>query len=230
METQIYIAKTDCFKDEKLFKKYYDLMPKYRQDKINRYLFEEDKCLSLGVGVLLRLALKNCGVNVENEDVVFKVNQKPFLKNNKKIFYNLSHSHNVVMCIVSDVEVGCDVEKVSKVDLKIAGRYFFNTEYELINSQKEYEKKIDMFFKLWTLKESFMKVTGLGFKLPLNDFCITIENKKINVLQNINKNKYYFSSFDFNDGYKYACCSTKNDFSNVNIVDLSSQDVFEKIL
>ena len=35
-------------------------------------------------------------------------------------------------------------------------------------------KRCEEFYRLWTLKESFMKVTGLGMKLPLDSFCFQL--------------------------------------------------------
>ena len=163
-----YIACTDELENSMLFFSLYSAMPQYRRDKINRMVFPKDKRLSLGVGALLDYALTLDGVS--DREIIYVQNQKPCLKNSN-IRFNLSHSGNMVFCAVSDTDVGCDVEQITDIDMKIAARFFFHEEYEAISACPDNTSRNDLFFRYWTLKESFMKVTGLGFKLQPDDFC-----------------------------------------------------------
>jgi len=54
------------------------------------------------------------------------------------------------------------------------------------------------------LKESFLKATGFGLKLPLDQFCISLEGE-IQVSQQVNRKKYYFKEWREGE-YKIAVC------------------------
>lgn len=196
MKTKIYIADISPLLDETVFLKKYNEVSDYRKKKIDKMKFQKDKSLSLGAGLLLKTALAECGIDEKSVRYSVYENGKPYIKD---VNFNLSHSHKKVMCAISDHPVGCDVELVKEVDFKIAERFFAQNEINQINGN------IDTFFRLWTLKESFMKVTGLGMSLPLNQFCINL-GEEITVSHELNSYDYKFCEFNFDDGYKYACC------------------------
>ena len=200
---KVYTAKTDTLADEKLFSRLYAGMPPYRREKIDRMAFRKDKCLSLGAGVLLDCALSIEGIN--GHEITYIKNQKPVLKNSD-ICFNLSHSGNIVFCVIADTDVGCDVEQIKDIGMSISSEYFSHDEYKTIAACTDNAGRIDMFFRYWTLKESFMKATGLGFELELDEFCIVLGEKDISVRQNVDSRRYHFWEYDRNDGYKYAVC------------------------
>lgn len=200
---KVYTAKTDTLADEKLFSRFYAEMPPYRREKIDRMVFPKDKCLSLGAGVLLDCALSNEGIN--DHEIAYIRNQKPVLKNSD-ICFNLSHSGNVVFCVIADTDVGCDVEQIKDIDMSISSEYFSHDEYKAIAACTDPAGRINMFFRYWTLKESFMKATGLGFELELDEFCILLVENDISVRQSVDSRRYHFREYDMNDGYKYAVC------------------------
>ena len=154
-------------------KKAYSSVSKDRQDKIDFYRFEKDKKLSAGAYLLLKKLLSE--ENITNP--LFKTEKygKAYISNFENVYFNLSHSGKMVLCAISDREVGVDIEYSDpKIDLNIAKLYFYNGEYEsIMNSQNP----ADEFFKYWVLKESYMKYTGLGMNLKLDSFEIKIEDK-----------------------------------------------------
>ena len=58
-------------------------------------------------------------------------NGKPRLLKYLNFFYNISHSGDYAICAVSDSEVGVDIQKIRKPDMRIAKRYFTEDEYNL---------------------------------------------------------------------------------------------------
>lgn len=216
---KIYIADVSKLNDEKTFANLFNTVSKARQEKVNKLRFQKDKNLSLGAGVLLNLALKDMGCKFSDNDIVLSQNGKPYIKN-CEVKFNLSHSGTKVMCAVSGNDIGCDVEKVKDIDDKIAKRFFHNEEYDYILSQKSEEKQKDAFFRLWTLKESFLKITGLGMKLPLSDFCIIINDTEINIRQNLDNNDYRFFELDLKDEYKYSVCFLGDNEVETKIVEI----------
>lgn len=71
------------------------------------------------------------------------------------------------MGVLSDCEVGCDIEKNANAPLEVAEHYFYHSELAYIKAAEDKDKA---FFTLWTLKESYMKMTGRGMSLPLDSF------------------------------------------------------------
>ncbi|MDY3829048.1 MAG: 4'-phosphopantetheinyl transferase superfamily protein [Clostridium sp.] len=211
MENKVYILDTDILNDDYIYNKLYSALSSYRQEKIERFRFRKDKNLSLGAGVLIDVMLREFNLFEKNMTYSLGENEKPTFSEYKDIHFNVSHSNNKVICAVSSKEVGCDIEKISPIDINIAKKFFLNSEYEYIKKSKNQE---DAFYLLWTLKESFMKITGLGMSLPLNSFEISITDDDITVSQNLNNSNYYFHEYECVDGYKISVCSHLNTFHN----------------
>lgn len=207
---KIYTTDVEKMNNENLYLSYYDKVSDYRKEKVDRLRFQKDKALSVAAETLLSIALENEGLSFSDIELEKRNNEKPYLKD-VNLFFNLSHSGTKVMCAISDKEIGCDVELIdTKKDdiIKIAERYFYGKEYETIINSND---KLDMFYRLWTMKESFMKLTGLGMALPLSDFSIEFKKEKIYVNQNVDNNTYYIYELNKNDGYKYSFCTSLNE-------------------
>lgn len=217
-ETKVYIADTKVFSDDSFFNKMYNTVSAERQEKIDHLQQKKDKNLSLAAEVLLKKALLELGIS--DCEISHNPNGKPYVKNREDVFISLSHSHERVMCAVSSLPVGCDAEKSENANIKIAERFFCNSEYDAIIQKATPEEQQKMFFRLWTLKESFIKATGLGKKLSLNSFGFEIKDGEITITQSVNQNKYYFKEFDFNDGYSYSVCSMCPDICELKQVIL----------
>lgn len=154
-------------------KKAYQAVPENRKNKIDFFKFDKDKKLSAGAFLLLKKLLSE--QNITDFKIKIGKYDKPSICNHENIYFNLSHSGKMVLCSISDMEVGVDVEYIdSTIDLDIAKHFFYNREYERIMNA---ENKPDEFFKYWVLKESYMKYTGLGMNLELDSFEIIINSE-----------------------------------------------------
>lgn len=211
MNAKIYISDIAPLENDEYFKKMYETVSVLRQQKIDRLHFLKDKRLSLGVHLLLNKALGEIGITDKNPEIALGEHGKPYFKNIPDIHFNLSHSGTKVMCAVSSSPVGCDVEKVQKPNLSIAEKFFSKDEYEFISAKETENEQADFFYRIWTLKESFIKCTGLGLSLPLKNFSVIPVNQKICLKQDIDCLNYNFFEVNLNDGYKYACCVKNED-------------------
>ncbi|MBR4532652.1 4'-phosphopantetheinyl transferase superfamily protein [bacterium] len=226
MQTLVYIANTESLKENGLYNAAFDAVSAERKDKVLRYRFLKDRVLSLGAELLLRKALRECGIEIPEIRYGFETDGKPFIKGLEDFNFNISHSEDLVMVAVSENETGCDIEKITETDLDIAKKFFFREEYENIAALPASEERNELFFRYWTLKESFMKATGLGMRLPLDSFQILIGNDgKTGVRQSVDTKNYNFTEIHAFPGYKCAVCTAGNAAeTDVKIVD------FRKIL
>ena len=199
---KLYRINIRNFNDPLQDKKLLELVDERRRKKVIRYLQPDDRKRSLGAGIIIRKILNENGFS-EN-DLKYSENEKPFVDN---LFFNVSHAGDYVVGVLSDCEVGCDVEKNSKAPLEVAEHYFYSTELEYIRSADD---KNRAFFTLWTLKESYMKMTGQGMSLPLDSFEI-IKTANGFVLGNTSPKHCVFKTTEFED-YIFSICN-ENDFT-----------------
>src|SRR5437879_3265853 len=90
--------------------------------------------------------------------------------------FNLSHSRGLVACVVArDVDVGIDVERVgSGTDIiDLARRHFSSAEVAELE-RCESGARAARFTELWTLKESYVKATGVGILRGLDECAFTL--------------------------------------------------------
>jgi 4'-phosphopantetheinyl transferase len=81
------------------------------------------------------------------------------------IHFNLSHSADLALLVIANVPIGVDLEQIRPIDLKaIAPTVFTRPEREYLDTLTG-KDQIEAFFRLWTLKEAWMKARGEGFRL-----------------------------------------------------------------
>ena len=152
---QTWIADVTALLEKQKYLQCYNRVPEHRQKKADRLRMQEDKALSVGAWTLLQ-----------------KMEKEYSLQGN--FIYNISHSGNCVLCSVEDgtsksSKLGCDLEKVGEPNIKIAERFFCESEYRLIREYDE-KRQREMFYRYWVLKESFMKATRMGMELGMDQF------------------------------------------------------------
>lgn len=227
MEIRVYTANAEQLKDLELFHALYGHVTAQRREKVDRMRFDKDRRLSLGAGALLEAALIREGVS--DLTMTTEGNDKPCLVQSRGIHFNLSHAGTRVMCAVSDAEIGCDVEEIRDIDMEIARRFFCREEYENLMRCPGQEERKHLFFRYWTIKESFMKATGLGFQLPPDQFCICLDRpdagQKITVRQHVDRRSYTFEEFDGPVGYCFSICSVDKPSSGTKMAEQDFHEV-----
>lgn len=137
-----------------------ELLTAERRCRTERYLRKADKARCLAAGLLLRYAFGEESASLIKADSM----GKPYLPEGP--FFNLSHSGDKVVLLVSDRPSGIDIEQIAPWSEAVAKRVFTPREQEWLKSQSG----TDAFYRLWTAKESIMKALGLGFRLPPESF------------------------------------------------------------
>ena len=190
-----WVADVSPLESPECYRKYYEQLPDFRKAKADALKSDLMKAQSAGVWILWE-----------------KIREKYGLPGNAA--FNLSHSGTYVMCAAEMDElaarVGCDLEKIGPFKEKVAGRFFCPEEYEVIMQERTEEEKAEQFYRFWVLKESFMKATGMGMALPINSFCIRLDNPPLLVRrpQEFAEPYYYMEYRDKAIPCRMAVCST----------------------
>ena len=168
--------------DPIIYEAYYREVPQWRQEKADRIRFSEDRALSIGAYVLYQKALRESGLSTE-------------------MCFNLSHSGHYVLCSIADEKekrTGCDLEKIGTPGMKVARRFFCSSEWQYIREQESGEEQTEAFYRYLVLKESFMKATRFGMKLPLDSFEIRLKDEGAPVLVRMPEHirgEFYFHEY-----------------------------------
>lgn len=205
----VYLLDCSVFKDRGLFREMYCKMPKKRQEKISLYRFWNDKYLSLGAGVLLSYGLKERGLLRTETPVVHNENGKPYLKDGG-IFFNMSHSGKYAVCAFSDEEIGVDIEELSDVPEELMRAVCTDAEYRYLLAAGEKQK--EDFFRLWTVKESFMKYIGTGLATDPARLEVAF-GRRMQMTQGVSAGSCFFKEYEV-EGYSLTVCSRENAFAD----------------
>ncbi|MBO4678962.1 MAG: 4'-phosphopantetheinyl transferase superfamily protein [Lachnospiraceae bacterium] len=222
MFLRVYFTDVTPLTEDAVFEEYYREAIPERRTKVDAFKLKMPKCRSLAAGALLKKALSDAGLSGTDYHIETTETGKPILKGAgaSSVFFNLSHSGERAMCVISDCPVGCDVETVKEKTRNVADRYFTESEAKLVAENSE------IFTRLWTLKESFVKTTGEGLARPLDSFSFDFdETDAIRGVEGdgIEPGTYSFYEWNFNDGYWYAACVQGQGLTpEVEWVDLSS--------
>ena len=139
-------------------------MTEQRRTQVMKFKHEQGRKLSASAYLLLCKALRE--VYGIDEPPLFEYSEhgKPSIVGHPEIYFNLSHCRSVVACVVSSLPVGVDVEEVREFKESLA-RYVLNDEeYAMISSSPQPDRE---FIRLWTMKESCLKLTGEGITRDL---------------------------------------------------------------
>lgn len=181
MSTYVDLMRLDFPEDEQekmeMFARIEGRLSGQRIEKANRFRRMEDQERSLCAGLLLDYALMRFGRREKTEEIGISEHGKPVLLSCPELFFNLSHSINLVMAVTSDRPCGCDVEEVRKAVAGVSRRFFCEEECQEIFSCPEGVQRDRMFTRFWTMKESYVKMTGTGLTIPLDSFRILLPRK-----------------------------------------------------
>jgi len=140
------------------------LMPHERRQRSLRYKREIDRyCCVLAYWLLLN-GLKNEYGITDPPVFTYGENGKPYLDGHPDIFFNLSHCREGVVCVISNAEIGVDIQDVRPLNIDVAKRVCTISELDRISWSREPER---LFCEIWTIKESFIKQQGGSITQPL---------------------------------------------------------------
>jgi len=208
--------------------------PISEREKILKYRQKKDRIQSL-VGIMLIKYIIAEHLGVQPSLIVINRDKygRPYCSMTQwKGDFNLSHSGEwVILSISEKCKVGVDIEKMNNISMEITNYFLTEKEQRNLYNGKGNDLIKD-FYKLWTLKESYVKLIGLGLSYPLNSFEFEIKTKeecqeliKVHDYNN-NLEAVYFKIYNDLEGYTLALCSnTKKLPSKIEIINLET--IFE---
>ncbi|MBE6838284.1 MAG: 4'-phosphopantetheinyl transferase superfamily protein [Ruminococcus sp.] len=140
-------------------------LPRTCRERIERYNIHDDRRRSAICYTMLKKALKeHFGTN--DFEISCKEHGKPFLSGIDGVYFNLSHCKNACVCVVSDKEIGVDVQEVREYSEKTAMKVCCENELAILEKVAD---KAEEFTKIWAMKESLIKMHGDGFSYGLKN-------------------------------------------------------------
>ncbi len=208
MDTKVYMASIGQLPYERL----YNAASDERKAKADAMRFADDKRRCIAAEALLRYALQELGIN--DYRMLTEENGKPYLQD-LPVHFSLSHSGDWVLCALSSLPVGCDIQKIERTDLKLARRYFSPKETELLEAAPA-EQQNELFCRLWVLKESLGKAQGCGLNENIlrREFDLTADKPVLKDAPEL-----FFREFAL-PGYRCAVCCQRENISHLMEISL----------
>lgn len=185
---RIYLADIRPLYQEDMQKRVYERLDETRRRKADACKQPGAKAASLAAGFLAQHALWDNGY--ADWKVCYGKTGQPFVRREcmteQAPYISLSHSGDYAVCAISSRPVGVDIQKIQPVRYNML-RHFFAEEEEcafrkrcgLEGSTTERaflpEEAAREFLRLWTVKESYMKLAGTGLSLGLSNVAVDLE-------------------------------------------------------
>ena len=132
---------------------------------------------------------------------------KPHLKDGRHI--SISHSNEFSVIVLSDVNIGADLEILKDKTLLLAPRYMDVSHLKNLNEEESLLKAT----VVWGIKESVFKIKneiGISFKDHIFENGFNLKDKKCKVeLRFNNKIETFDIIFDFIENYIFVCAFEK---------------------
>lgn len=181
-------------------------------DRIQRFHRREDASRCLVGDLAARFAVARCA-GIDYTDIRFGIasHGKPYVIGLDGMDFNISHSGEFVACVVGQGSVGVDVERMGTFDFGIAERFFDRSECDNLRELPDGQRTAEL-YRLWTLKESYVKAIGRGlskllharFHVPLGD--------SPTLAGDMSGRWFRFRSYWFHLDYVCSVCSSDESF------------------
>lgn len=148
---------------------------------------------------------------IGNYEILKMPNGKPYVQELDDFHFNISHSGEWTVLAISDKEVGVDIQKIKLPRANIAKRFFTRRENLMLNSLSG-NKKSAAFTRMWTLKESRVKVTDERLATCISEYeTIEYDSTWAKMIKG-----YCVQSIDFHDKeYILSCAYPSDTESNI---------------
>lgn len=185
---------------------------------------EEDRFRSILGGALWRTVVCRYW-HVMNEDIEVCIGTygKPGVRNIEQCHFNISHSGNWIVCGVSNLPIGVDIEQFRAMDESLTS-WFSPDEQSFINMSRDKNREL---CRLWTSKESYVKALGLGLSKSFDTFSVDMTKSRLQVRDCDSSTGWYFTETTLDSDYRISVCSRYPSMPT-KVEILSVQDLFRE--
>lgn len=187
------------------------------KERIMNFVFKKDAKSALIGRLLMRKVISDFTKIRYNEVILKRTDKgKPFLANDatepslRRFNFNISHQGDfTVLAAEPELQVGVDVMKTTyPISSTVLGffhtmrKQFTGNEWETIKSQPSEWNQLQMFYRHWCLKESYVKATGTGIGRDLQSVEFHINTKELSP-QNVTSDTKFFLEEDEMDEWLF---------------------------
>lgn len=214
-DKEIHIWKTKVSENLSNIGYYWHLLSKDEQLHANEFYHIKDRNRYIIARALMRELVANYNSIKTPKDIIFEYTDygKPYLPKkyivNDIVSFNIAHSvDTIVYAFSKNTDVGIDIEFINK-NFNVSDIVeYCCTEEERSNLLKLFNySKYDYFYKLWAIKESFIKAIGKGLSYDLKRINVTLDqDKSISLIDMVNKDVMHWEALMFfaYNGYSSA--------------------------
>ncbi len=204
-----------------------DFIDSDRWEKIKSLKMETDKLRSLASGYLLNEMCREMQITKP----IYKYGEKgkPYIEGHENIAFNISHSGNyavLVYCEGAQVqtssiacemtenctlpqEVGIDIQQYRLMRKGMKERILHEKEWTPARLSLEENQYLN---RIWSIKESYVKMTGDGLALDFRKIFIDFEK---GIVSAENYETAYFQEYQGLQGYALSVCRNKPFFEDI---------------
>ncbi|MCL6454188.1 MAG: 4'-phosphopantetheinyl transferase superfamily protein [Alicyclobacillus sp.] len=216
---------------DRLQRAFLEFLSEDKQKRVSRCMHPMTRRQVLVADLFVRAVLGR-HLNVTNRQLAFERNEygKPSLRGISHVHYNVSHSHEWILCAVGTVEVGVDIQYMQPFDHRTVHRYLHPAEQEDIAGQDGAAQQLERFYAIWTRKESYVKALGRGLAEPFSSFCVAIGPREDSPLVDaVSRSPWRFTSCWVDAGYQATLCTPAA--AHVDpVVQVWPMEAFEQML
>ena len=188
---RVYLMDVSVFADPSRRAEACAALSPYRRAKLGCLTAAWDRWRSLGAACVLDAALRPFALREREMTYALREGGKPYFKAYPTLYFSLSHAGSFAMCAISNRETGADLEQAR--DFSAVRRRFL--EEELAAAAP---------LRLWTLKESYGKLTGRGVAV-LDTTTLTFDGG-VHILEHGVPADVSFWEAELMPGYRMAVC------------------------
>ena len=182
--------------DERIYESLYERASDERKRRADRYRRPEDKLRCVTADALLRAALGTHEYHIGKNEF-----GKPYVKDRKDFYYNLSHSGDCVVLAYGNSEIGVDVQRHSAgTDMRVIADHCFSPD-EREYLMQDGECTEERFYEIWTGKESYLKCVGKGLYGDVRNLSVLKQKSEILFFPHLPK-----------DGYSLSLCTKDTEY------------------
>ena len=150
-------------------------------------------------------------------------NGKPYLPDHPEICFNITHCDQLAACVFHDHPVGIDAEFPGYYPDVLIDHALSESEKNLLQSHNaDLSENREWFYRLWTLKEAYVKKYGIGVDTDLTAFSFSFSGEKNSYSVTCSDPDILCYQTKLNHGHILSVCY--EDFnSSVKLVSYSQQ-------